>query len=67
MPEFWVEMEDDDSMVLYYLSSRGSLFAPIAKGIVNSVAKTEFELDIVFDKLTTQGVNGAKVTRYVPN
>ena len=64
MPEFWVEVDDDESIILYYLSSRGNLLAPIAKGIVNSVAKTEFELSIVFDKLTTQGVDGAKVTRY---
>ncbi|GAX11644.1 guanylate cyclase soluble subunit beta [Fistulifera solaris] len=65
MPEFWVEMDDhDESIILYYLSSRGNLLAPIAEGIVKSVAKTEFELNIIFEKLTTQGVDGAKVTSW---
>jgi guanylate cyclase soluble subunit beta len=68
MPEFWVEMDEhDESIILYYLSSRGNYLAPIAKGIVKCVAKAEFDLDIIFDKLTSQGVNGAKVTRYVTN
>ena len=65
MPEFWCQDNDDGSLLLFYYSKRGSLLAPLAVGIVTEVAKRQFELDIVMDKLATQGEEGSMFTRYV--
>jgi len=66
MPEFWCEdsATDDGSLVLHYHSKRGKLFAPLAKGLVEEVAKFQFKLDIHMERTQTQGVNDSKVTRY---
>ena len=62
MPEFWVEVNEDNSLNLHYVSARGPILAPVGKGIVMAVAEKEFELDIDMQQLQTQGQNGAKAT-----
>lgn len=62
MPEFWVEVNSDNSLNLHFVSARGPTLAEVGKGIVLAVAEAEFELDIVMDRLQTQGDNGAKAT-----
>jgi len=64
MPEFWCEDRDDESIILYYQSKRGNFLAPLAKGLVTEFAQTHFQLDIVMDRLTTQGVDQSRFTRY---
>jgi len=63
MPEFWCEDQEDGSIKLYYLSKRGNLLAPLAKGLVTEIAQYQFGLDIDMTRLTTQGVSGARFTR----
>ena len=62
MPEFWCEQEHDGSLTLYYHSMRGNLLAPLAVGLVREVAKRQFELDLVMDRLTTHDVDGSEFT-----
>jgi len=64
MPEFWCEECEDGSIILYYQSKRGNCLAPLAKGLVTEVARMQFEIDLVMDRLTTQGVDGSRFTRY---
>jgi len=63
MPEFWCEEREDGSIILYYQSKRGNYLAPLVKGLVTEAAKVLFELDIVMDRVTTQGVDGSRFTR----
>ena len=65
MPEFWCESNDDQTLSLFYYSSRGNFLAPLAVGLVTEVAKRQFDLDIVMTKKTAQGVQRAKFTRSV--
>lgn len=65
MPEFWCEENDDGTLSLFYMSSRGSYLAPLAEGLVTEVAKLAFELDIIMTLVSTQGEEGARFTRYV--
>ena len=62
MPEFWCEENMDGTLTLYYHSQRGNLLAPLAVGLVREVASRQFELDLVFEKLTTQDIMGAQFT-----
>jgi guanylate cyclase soluble subunit beta len=64
MPEFWCEENHDNTLALFYMSSRGSVYAPLAEGIVTEVAKREFKLDIVMNLVSIQGEEGARFTRY---
>jgi len=63
MPEFWCEECQDGSIMLYYQSKRGNYLAPVVTGILTEAAKVLFEIDIVMDRLTTQGVDGSRFTR----
>jgi guanylate cyclase soluble subunit beta len=67
MPEFWCEENGDGTLSLFYFSSRGNYLSPVASGLVTEVAKRQFGLSIVMTQETSQGVNGAKFTRYVTN
>lgn len=67
MPEFWCEENEDGTLNLFYFSSRGNFLSPVAVGLVTEVAKRQFDLSIVMTQKTSQGVNGAKFTRYGTN
>jgi len=64
MPEFWLDECKDGSIILHYQSKRGNYLAPIVKGTVTEAAKVLFEIEIVMDRVTTQGVDGSRFTRY---
>ena len=66
MPMFYCEDIDescDGSFVLHYHSKRGNILVPLAKGVVSEAPRMLFDLEIKMTQLTTQGVNGAKMTR----
>ena len=65
MPQFWVEDHEsgDGSLLLHYHSKRGSLLAPVAKGVVVEIASSQFGYAITMDRLRTQGEDGADFTR----
>jgi len=65
MPQFWCEDDDkaqDGSLLLHYFSKRGNMLAPLAQGIVEETAETQFDIEVHMEKLQTQGVNGAEYT-----
>lgn len=66
MPQFLVEDDEsgDGSLLLHYHSKRGSLLAPLAKGVVVEIASSQFGYDIDMERLRTQGEDGADFTRY---
>ena len=64
-PEFWCEENVDGTLRLFYMSSRGSILAPLAVGLVTEVAKRQFKLDITMTLASTQGEEGALFTRFV--
>jgi guanylate cyclase soluble subunit beta len=67
MPEFWCEENGDGTLSLFYFSTRGNFLSPLAAGLVTEVAKRQFDLSIVMTRRTSQGVDGAKFTRYGNN
>lgn len=66
MPQFWVEDDEsgDGSLLLHYNSKRGSLLAPVAKGVVVQIASCQFGYDIEMKRLRTQGEDGADFTSW---
>jgi guanylate cyclase soluble subunit beta len=69
MPQFWVEDDasEDGTLLLHYQSKRGSLLAPVAKGVMTEIASDQFGFEIKMERLSTQGEDGAEHTRYVSN
>jgi guanylate cyclase soluble subunit beta len=67
MPQFWCEDSTDGSgaLILHHFSSRGSLLAPVGKGIVAEQARSHFGVPINMDRIQTQGVDGASMTTWV--
>jgi guanylate cyclase soluble subunit beta len=67
MPQFWCEDCTDGSgaLTLHHYSKRGSLLAPVGKGIVMEQAKIHFGVAINMDQIQTQGVDGANMTSWV--
>ncbi len=54
-------VKEEDSMntvLLYYQSVRGPLFAPYVTGIVRIAARDYFNTAVTFERLKTQGVEG---------
>ncbi|CAB9521943.1 Guanylate cyclase soluble subunit beta-1 [Seminavis robusta] len=66
MPQFWVEDDEsgDGAIILHYHSKRGSLLAPVAKGVVCQVASDQFGYEIKMERLRTQGEEGAEQTSW---
>lgn len=58
-PVFWCE-DDTDGILLHYFSKRGSLLAPVVKGVVKEVARFHFDVHIIMENLQLQGENEAK-------
>ena len=65
MPEFWCQKNQNSSLTLYYYSSRGNYLAPLAVGLIEEVASFHFDLDIVMEMLTKQGIDGSKFTSWM--
>jgi len=64
-PEFWCEENNDGTLLLFYMSQRGHIWAPYAQGLVTECARHHFGLNITMDVESTQGKEGSRFTRYV--
>jgi hypothetical protein len=66
-PVFWCEDEEGSNgtaILLHYFSKRGSLLAPVVVGVVKEVAVHHFDVEIVMDRLSTQGESGSKFSSW---
>jgi guanylate cyclase soluble subunit beta len=59
-PVFWCQDESDHKILLHYFSRRGSLLAPVVKGVVKEVARFHFDVEIDMEELQVQDQDGAK-------
>lgn len=69
-PVFWCQDDNDNDdhdhcILLHYFSRRGSLLAPVVKGVVKEVARFHFDVEIEMQELELQDVDGAKYSTYV--
>lgn len=63
-PVFWCERENgqEGTLILHYYSKRGSLLAPVVKGVVKEVARYHFDVLIEMEQLQLQESDDAKFT-----
>jgi len=62
-PEFWCDEMEDGSLTIHYLSARGHLLAPVAKGMIIEIAHLQFGLDIVMNLVNKPEQDSTKFTR----
>ena len=63
-PEFWCEDDTEvkGGILLYYHSTRGSLFVPFVVGLVKEIARYHFDLEIIMERIQMQGEADAEYT-----
>jgi guanylate cyclase soluble subunit beta len=64
-PEFWCEENKNGTLSLFYMSSRGHVWAAFVQGLVTECARRQFDLHITMEIVSYQGEQGARFTRYV--